>query len=147
MNYNIGDTIKIKDNIEIGMGISGVATVVKEMLIYKGKIAKIKHINKDGLYHIQIDNCRQVWTWTEEMFEIYEESFSPKNKLHSSLIGKKFKHYKGSMYEIINLSVRESTLETDIIYKSLETGIIWNRSIQDFYKFMPSEDCFRFTEV
>jgi hypothetical protein len=52
---------------------------------------------------------------------------------HSSLKpGGRFRHYKGGEYEIVALALKEDTLEPLVIYKSLEHGTIWARTLKNW---------------
>lgn len=37
-----------------------------------------------------------------------------------------YQHYKGSHYEVIANSKHSDTLEQVVVYKSLETGLVWH---------------------
>lgn len=43
------------------------------------------------------------------------------------------KHFKGGIYMILGHSKNSETLEETVVYKSLETGKIWNRPLDMFY--------------
>lgn len=45
----------------------------------------------------------------------------------------KYRHYKGGLYEFITTGYEEDTIEEVVIYKSLETNIVWVRNVHDFY--------------
>ena len=47
-------------------------------------------------------------------------------------IGKKYKHYKGNVYEIITFAKHTETMEDLVIYKSVSDGKIWARPLVMF---------------
>ena len=47
-------------------------------------------------------------------------------------IGKKYKHYKGNIYEIITFTKHTETMEDLVIYKSVSDGKIWARPLVMF---------------
>ncbi|MCT4565551.1 MAG: DUF1653 domain-containing protein [Maledivibacter sp.] len=49
-----------------------------------------------------------------------------------ALIGKKYKHYKGGIYRIINMAIHTETNEVLVIYQGLETGKVWARPKEMF---------------
>jgi hypothetical protein len=38
-------------------------------------------------------------------------------------------HYKGGVYQIVSMGIKEDTLEPVVIYKSLSTGETWVRAV------------------
>ena len=47
-------------------------------------------------------------------------------------IGKKYKHYKGNVYEIITFAKHTETMEDLVIYKSVSDAKIWARPLVMF---------------
>ena len=47
-------------------------------------------------------------------------------------IGKKYKHYKGNVYEIITFAKHTETMEDLVVYKSVSNGKIWARPLVMF---------------
>lgn len=45
-----------------------------------------------------------------------------------------FRHYKGSEYEIVETGFIENGGEPAIIYKSLDKGVVWIRTAENFYE-------------
>lgn len=43
--------------------------------------------------------------------------------------GDRFRHYKGGQYEIVNLAVKEDTLEPLVIYRSFTKDYMWARTL------------------
>jgi hypothetical protein len=46
--------------------------------------------------------------------------------------GQIFRHYKGGLYVIICISIKEDTLDTLITYRSNKKGTIWTRTASNF---------------
>lgn len=44
-----------------------------------------------------------------------------------------FLHYKGNMYRILDVGYLESTLESMVIYQSLNDSIVWIRNTKEFF--------------
>ena len=59
-------------------------------------------------------------------------------------IGKKYKHYKGNIYEIIALGLHSETKEEMIIYKG-KNGDIWVRPKKMWNEIIEPLNVFRFT--
>ena len=66
MKYEIGDIVRIKDDLQEGEEY-GVCDVVDSMLKYRGTIDIIENIDKDGGYHLANNN--NPYMWSEEMLE------------------------------------------------------------------------------
>lgn len=47
------------------------------------------------------------------------------------VIGATYKHYKGGSYTVITLATDVDTDKSIVIYKSIEFGTIWARSLED----------------
>ncbi len=47
-------------------------------------------------------------------------------------IGKKYKHFKGNIVEVITIAKHSETLDLLVIYKHLDTGEVWARPIDMF---------------
>ena len=47
-------------------------------------------------------------------------------------VGNIYKHFKGHIVEVLNIGRDSSTLEEVVIYKHLENGDIWVRSMKEF---------------
>jgi hypothetical protein len=45
-----------------------------------------------------------------------------------------YKHYKGAIYEVHGLSVRESTGEWEVLYRSVKTGIPFHRPVGEWFE-------------
>ena len=60
-------------------------------------------------------------------------------------IGKKYRHYKGNLYEIIALAKHSETLDEMIIYKSLKDGAVWARPKSMWNDVVDSDGTLRFT--
>jgi hypothetical protein len=41
-------------------------------------------------------------------------------------------HYKGGVYKIITVAVKEDSLEPVIVYQSLKHGTVWVRTVKNF---------------
>jgi hypothetical protein len=46
--------------------------------------------------------------------------------------GDVFRHYKGGLYVIVCVSIKEDTLDTLITYRSNKKGTIWTRTASNF---------------
>ena len=38
-----------------------------------------------------------------------------------------YRHFKGGMYEVVDIALHSETLEEMIVYKNIETGKLWVR--------------------
>lgn len=48
------------------------------------------------------------------------------------VIGCKYLHFKGNMYELLNIATHTETKEQFAVYKSLKDGIVWVRPLEMF---------------
>ena len=69
--YNVGDLVKIKDNLTVGENVDGLY-VTASMTDYSGKSAHITHACYNGVcdddsYHIDIDD--ETFFWSNDCFE------------------------------------------------------------------------------
>ena len=71
MKYNVGDKVKIREDLEIGDTYND-CTFIKNMEKYKGSIATITYSYEDDSYDIDLDDGN--WFWTDEMFEDIKEN-------------------------------------------------------------------------
>jgi hypothetical protein len=39
----------------------------------------------------------------------------------------RYRHYKGGLYEVIEMALHSETLETLVAYRNLQTGLLWVR--------------------
>lgn len=62
-------------------------------------------------------------------------------------IGKKYKHYKGGLYEVITMATHTETGEPLVIYKSLLFGSIYARPLSMWFDAIKDQLVNRFTEV
>ncbi len=62
-------------------------------------------------------------------------------------IGKKYRHYKGNIYEIIALGKHSETCEDVIVYKSVKTGEVWVRPKYMWNETVDENGTLRFTLV
>ncbi|MCI8671815.1 MAG: DUF1653 domain-containing protein [Bacilli bacterium] len=53
--------------------------------------------------------------------------------------GQKYKHFKGTMIEVIDIAKHSETLEELVIYKHLVDGEIWARPIDMFNSLVDKE--------
>lgn len=60
-------------------------------------------------------------------------------------IGKKYRHYKGNLYQIIALAKHSETLDEMIIYKSLKDGAVWARPKSMWNDVVDDNGTLRFT--
>ncbi len=54
-----------------------------------------------------------------------------------------YRHYKGNRYEVTGYGINESTMEVDIEYMSIDTGIRFHRSLKSWLA--PVDNGLRFT--
>lgn len=47
--------------------------------------------------------------------------------------GKRYRHYKGGLYEVVAHALREDTEEPVVVYRSLQDGKVWVRAEPLFY--------------
>lgn len=68
-------------------------------------------------------------------------------------IGKKYRHFKGTIMEVIAIAKHSETLEELVIYKHLEDGQIWARPLTmfcekvDTTKYPNATQVYRFEEI
>lgn len=62
-------------------------------------------------------------------------------------IGKKYRHYKGGLYEVITMATHTETGEPLVIYKSLLFGSIYARPLSMWFDAIKDQLVNRFTEV
>ena len=43
------------------------------------------------------------------------------------IVGKKYRHYKGGLYNVLNIAVHTETEEVLVIYQGVESSKIWAR--------------------
>lgn len=60
-------------------------------------------------------------------------------------VGKRYRHYKGSIYQIIALAKHSETVEDMIVYQSEKTGDIWVRPIKMWNEEVDDSGTLRFT--
>lgn len=60
-----------------------------------------------------------------------------------------YQHFKGGVYEVIDFAKHSETLEEMVIYKSIDTGMIWVRpkSMWNEYKELDGKKVQRFTYI
>lgn len=71
------------------------------------------------------------------------------------VVGKKYKHFKGHIYEVIALAKDSEDLSLKVVYKNIESDDVWVRPLSEFiskvdkikypdvnqeYRFMPLDD-------
>lgn len=66
MKYNVGDTVKIKSDLEVGNNADKLY-ITTDMTNYKGKSAHITYAYDGGMYNIDIDN--DEYYWSNDCFE------------------------------------------------------------------------------
>jgi hypothetical protein len=49
--------------------------------------------------------------------------------------GQIFRHYKGGLYVIVCISIKEDTMDTLITYRSNKKGTIWTRTAANFLEY------------
>ena len=60
-------------------------------------------------------------------------------------IGKKYRHYKGNLYEVIAIAKHSESLEDMIIYKSLKDSATWARPKSMWNDIIDDNNTLRFT--
>ena len=45
---------------------------------------------------------------------------------------KRYRHYKGGLYEVMEMALHSETLETLVAYRNLQTGLLWVRPARMF---------------
>jgi ribosomal protein L21E len=76
MKYKIGDKVKIRKDLREGMG-NPCATVVEEMLQYRGKTMTVRSVLHNAYCMEEDANTWGGWSWTDEMFEERSENMIP----------------------------------------------------------------------
>lgn len=61
-------------------------------------------------------------------------------------VGKKYRHYKGNIYEIIALAKHSETCEDMVVYKNVDKGDVWVRP-KSMWNEKISEGLGRFTLI
>lgn len=46
--------------------------------------------------------------------------------------GEKYTHYKGGEYEVVTCAIDEDTLQPMVVYKSIEKGTFWIRTLYNW---------------
>lgn len=54
--------------------------------------------------------------------------------------GEYWTHYKGGVYQLVSLGVKEDTGEPMIIYKSLKYGTVWVRTLDNWVEMVTLSD-------
>ena len=62
-------------------------------------------------------------------------------------IGKKYRHYKGNLYEITGFAKHSETCEDMIVYKSLKNGDTWVRPKTMWNETVDDKGTLRFTLI
>ena len=68
-------------------------------------------------------------------------------------VGKKYKHFKGHIYEVIALAKDADDLKDVVVYKNVENEEVWVRSLDEFSslvdkdKYPDVSQTYRFEEV
>jgi hypothetical protein len=44
----------------------------------------------------------------------------------------RYRHYKGGLYEVMEMAIHSETLETLVVYRNLQTGLLWVRPASMF---------------
>ena len=60
-------------------------------------------------------------------------------------VGKKYRHYKGNLYEIIALAKHSETLEDMIVYRAVTDGKTWVRPYSMWNEVVDDKGTLRFT--
>ena len=81
--YNVGDIVRVRDDLNTGC-YYGANSVVADMLQYCGQEAKIIEV-ADEFYKINLDN--EDWFWTDEMFKDCVDSALDEEKAQTVDIG------------------------------------------------------------
>ena len=75
------------------------------------------------------------------------------NQYKEKMVGKKYKHFKGGMYEVVDIAVHSETSELMVVYKSCSQSLCWVRPLDMFLsevdkeKYPDVEQKMRFEEV
>lgn len=69
MNYKVGDTVRIREDLEMGECQYGGCYIANEMTNYAGRIAYIREVT-NNCYYLDVDN--KEWGWTDAMLEPVE---------------------------------------------------------------------------
>lgn len=56
-----------------------------------------------------------------------------------AIIGKKYRHYKGGLYSVINIAVHTETDDVLVIYKGVDSNKTWARPIDMFEDMVESD--------
>jgi hypothetical protein len=52
----------------------------------------------------------------------------------------KWKHFKGGVYESVDVAFNSEDLSPMVLYRSLETGKLWVRPIKEFFGIVNTEE-------
>jgi|GEM_PF-3384339 len=47
-------------------------------------------------------------------------------------LGDRYRHYKGGEYEIVAAAIQEDTLVSVVVYRSIEHGTVWVRTLKNW---------------
>lgn len=75
----------------------------------------------------------------------------------STDVKKLYKHFKGSMYEVLNdevtdatncrMNPEELTINRMVLYRSLDSDALYVRDYHEFFEYLPEHNCYRFEEI
>lgn len=65
--------------------------------------------------------------------------------IHFVNIGGFYKHYKGTIYKVVDIAVHTETGEKLVLYQQCIDSTLWARPISSFCGLVASENCLRFT--
>ena len=61
-------------------------------------------------------------------------------------IGKKYRHFKGNLYEVVGIARHSETDEEMVVYKSLRNGTLWCRPKSMWFETVKTGE-FRFNKI
>lgn len=50
--------------------------------------------------------------------------------------GQKYRHFKGTDYEVMAVAIKEDTLEPLVVYRSFAKNSIWARTLENFTEYV-----------
>ena len=60
------------------------------------------------------------------------EQAQERARMQGPLSGEVYRHYKGGRYVVLHCGVLEATIEPCVMYRSLEKGYVWVRTLEDW---------------
>jgi hypothetical protein len=74
------------------------------------------------------DAAGRMKTWLQQMLRQGHYLWA------APAVGSRWRHYKGGLYEVVAVSLKEDTLVPLVTYRSLEKDYFWTRTLEDWWQ-------------